>query len=205
MGRDSYYRLPTLKLKTGPSKFPVTVPQVKQYLGLDEDNNDFNSLLNSLLDSAIRRVELNTGLRLITQSWYQYEFDWPMDEDYFELRLNPVQSVTAVKYKVYNSSSYTTWAAANYELDETAEPARLWLGDTASWPTSSLSYVKPIQIEFVAGFGDDEDDVDGEIVMAIKQMVEHWFENRGTIITGTIVAKIPDTAADIIAQRRIYF
>jgi uncharacterized phiE125 gp8 family phage protein len=202
---DKFYKRTTLKLKTGPSVFPVTTQQAKLYLGIDESNNDFNSLIIKLLDGAIKRVEEATNRKLITQTWYQYEYDWPMNCDYIELRYNPVQSITAVSYKIYQSGSYTTLSSSIYELDETSEPARLWLNDGQTWPSSALSDIKPIQIEFVCGYGDNEEDIDGDLIVAIMQIVEHWFENRGTVFTGTIVKEIPGSAQDIIEDKRIYF
>jgi uncharacterized phiE125 gp8 family phage protein len=204
MALSGYYKLPTLKIKTAPLKFPVTVQQVKLYLGIDEENNDFNSLLINLLDGAIKRIESETNRKLISQHWYQYHWDWP-EEDFLELRLNPVQSITSISYKIYNGSSYTTWASSNYELDESAEPARLWIKDNGCWPTIALSNVKPIVIDFKCGYGNNEEDVDGDLKMAIMQTVEHYFEHRGIIVVGTIVAKLPSAAQDIVNSKRICF
>jgi uncharacterized phiE125 gp8 family phage protein len=200
-----FYKIPTLKLKTAPADLPVTLEQVKQYLSMDEDNNDFNSILIRFITGAVRRIEDYTNIKMITQDWYQYHYDWPLIEDYIELRLNPVQSITAINYKLSGASGYTEWSSSEYELDESAEPARLWVKDEYSWPAEALSDIKPIQIDFKVGYGDEGDDCDPELAVAVMQIVEHWFENRGVIVTGTIVANIPLSAQSIMDSKRIIF
>ena len=195
----------SVKLKTGNDKYPVSRKMVKQYMGIDQDNTDHDGLLIRLIGAAVKTVESRTERKLLTQTWYQYEKDWPLERDYIELLLNPVQSVTGIGYMPYTDSDYTSWSSSYWSLDETIEPARLWVNPLQSWPTAVLHDVKPIQIEYIVGYGNTAEDVDEDLILAIMMLVEHLFDNRGVIVVGTVVAKLPNTVEDILDQKISFY
>jgi uncharacterized phiE125 gp8 family phage protein len=142
-----------LKIKTGPSKEPIAVDEAKQVIGLSDDQQQFDGLLLRLIKAATMKFENETNMRLMEQTWYQYEKDWPIKRDYIEIRYPPLSSVTSVKYTDSNGDQQT-WTNTNYIVEANLEPGRVQLG-----------YLN------VGMLPDD-------IKLAIELMVTHWFANR---------------------------
>jgi len=66
-----------LTMKTGPAIEPVTVADFMAFARVDIDPGD--GLMASLIAAARRRVERETGLALITQTWVATMDRWPAD------------------------------------------------------------------------------------------------------------------------------
>ena len=64
-----------LRLTTAPSVEPVTLAEAKDFARVDTSDSD--TLLTSLIKVARRRVENETGLALITQTWTGVMDRWP--------------------------------------------------------------------------------------------------------------------------------
>ena len=71
--------------------------------------------------------------------------------DYIEIPLPPLQSITSIKY--YDTTdTEATMAASDYIVDTTGFVGRVVLADGKSWPSTSLRPAKGICIEFVCGY-----------------------------------------------------
>jgi hypothetical protein len=64
-----------LRLTTAPASEPVTLAEAKDYARVDTSDSD--TLITSLIKVARRRVESETGLALITQTWTGVLDRWP--------------------------------------------------------------------------------------------------------------------------------
>jgi uncharacterized phiE125 gp8 family phage protein len=91
----------------------------------------------------------------------------------------PLQSVNSVQY-FDNTDAATVWDVGNYYVDTVREPGRLALRMGATWPVPSR-LTNGIMIEYVAGYGNDGSAVPEPIKTAIRQLVSHWYENRGEV------------------------
>ncbi len=70
-----------------------------------------------------------------------------------------------------------------------------------SWPAVGSSS-EAVRVEYQAGYAE------GEVPLAIKQaillIVGHWYRNRETVITGTIVAEMPFAAQALLSTYRVW-
>ena len=89
----------------------------------------------------------------------------------------PLLSVTHVKTYDDNDVA-TTWAASNYFVDTTSIPGRIVARDGVSLPVATR-VANGFEIEFVAGYGDDEADVPETVRTGILIMAAHLHEHRG--------------------------
>ena len=184
-----------LTLTAAPANLPLSLNELKLQLRLEDAQSDEDALLLGLLRSAVEACELFTGRALITQSWTVFFDDWPgehglpLHEGYREgavqedpptavaLPKPPLQSVTHVKTYDDNDLA-TTWPAGNYFVDTAGEPGRIVPRVGQSLPTATRA-ANAIEIQFVAGYGDDPGDVPEAIRQGLLMLSAHLYENRG--------------------------
>lgn len=162
----------TLKLSTGPTEEPVSEHELSNQILVDVTD----PMLGSYISAARVYVENLTG-PLITQTWIQYEDDWPAD-DYLYIRMPRLVSVTSVKYKDENAVE-STFSSSYYNVNTQDEyrPC-ISLKPLYSWPVSTTLYaVNPIYVTFVCGFG-AASSVPLPIRQAIMMLAGYLYENR---------------------------
>lgn len=117
---------------TAPTAYPITVADVRDFLRVTDTSED--GLLQGFIAVATAELENNTRRKFITQTIEEKYDDWPIAEDYsMVLHWSPVASVTSITY-VDTAEATQTWAATNYTLDNTSEPARIRPVDNATLP-----------------------------------------------------------------------
>ena len=89
-------------------------------------------------------------------------------------------SVTSIKYtESGDSTDYSnTFAATNYSVITKRKPGCIVLKDASVWPSTALESNDPIQIIYVAGYGDERSDVPDALKHAIKLVLAEIYENR---------------------------
>jgi uncharacterized phiE125 gp8 family phage protein len=192
-----------LKIKTEPAVEPVDLDSHKTHCRIDGSGEDL--LLQSLHKAARQYVELMCG-PLITQTWYQYEDKFP-DGDALVLQLPNVQSVTSLKYTDEDNNE-TTFSTDNYSVDLNDNyDCKLVLKPDKDWPTDTLWPSSAIEIEFIAGYGDDDEDVPELLRSVIKLLVAHWYEERQPVAAFagiSTVIPIPLTVDHLISNYRYW-
>lgn len=189
---------------TQPAEDPVTLAQAKLHLRVDGSDDD--TLITGYIKAARNWAEGFMGRSIVTQTRRLYLHDWPEDLDgVIEIPFSPVQSVSSLKY--YDSSgSLATMDPAMYDVDVVASPARITLVDGEIWPAAK-SKPNAIQIEYVAGYGlastGTPKPIPDEIPVAILHLVATWYATRESVVTGTIVSKVPQTCEDLLWPLRI--
>lgn len=148
---------------------------MKSHLRVDHADDD--SLIAARIAAATNFVEGETGIlgrALITQTWRLTLPAAPSSA--LQLPLPPVQSVSSITY--YDADNVSqTFAADQYRLVSAGDVGLVDLAQGASWP-ALYSRSDAMSVEFVAGFGDDSEDVPEEIRLAVIMLVAHWYENR---------------------------
>lgn len=187
-----------LKLVTAPAAEPLSVSQLKTHLRID--HNDEDDDLTALIVEAREKLESDMRRAFITQTWRMSLDGWPTLDEIL-LPRPPLQSVTSVVYKDSEGNS-TTWSSSAYIVDTDSEPGRIVLAYGETWPSLTLYPANPIQITFVAGYGDAADDVPGNVKRALKLLCGHWYENREGTVSGTIVRDIPMAVESLIWMDR---
>ena len=199
-----------IKLVTEPSVEPVLTAGLKLQLGIESSFTADDTLLVTIEKAARRHIERRTKRALITQTWDLFLDDWPYSGDnrqtvklldpgdYFEFPWGKLQSVTHVKYKD-SDGDQTTWDSSDYIVDINADPGRLVLADSASWPTGALYPTTPIVARYVCGYGDAGSDVEPDLIQAIGILAGDMYEKR-------LISKVPENSLvdEIIEHYIIY-
>lgn len=167
----------SLKLLTPPAAEPVTLAEMKAHARIDTDADD--GLLEPLIKAARQWAEEYTKRAFITQTW-EMCLDNSPDGYFFPIPKPPLVSVSAIKIFA-NNGEEILWPAQNYFVDNYREPGRVALRSGSVWPNEER-FINNIMIEYIAGYGDDAEDVPEAIRLAIKQLATHWYENRGEAI-----------------------
>jgi len=177
-----------IKLITGPAIEPVSLPEAKLHLRVDGDDDD--TAIVAQLMAARRWAEQATWRAFITQTWELTRNEFP-GLTQLQLPRPPLQSVTSVKYTVDAGTEYT-YASTNYIVDVDNEPGKIVLKSTSTWPSDVLYPVNGVRIRFVAGYGDDAEDVPEHFRQAILLLLGHWYENREqVVVSGAVPKEIP--------------
>jgi uncharacterized phiE125 gp8 family phage protein len=173
-------------LSTAPTVEPVTVNEARDFLRIDFDDDEV--LVGALITAAREYVEGYTERALVNQTW-TVKMDDFWGDCVLELPYPPLSSVTSITYVDTDGASQTV-ATATYTVDTDSEPGRIYLAYGKTWPTAR-SERNAVTITFVAGYGAAASAVPDRAKTAIKMLVGDMYENRETVLTGTIVAEIP--------------
>jgi uncharacterized phiE125 gp8 family phage protein len=179
----------TYKQLEAPDTEPVTLSEAK--LHLRETGTDQDTLITSLIQTAREYVENKTGRALMPQTWDLYLDEFIDDDDIgmgieqeITIYRPPFSSLVHIKYTDYNGD-LQTMDAADYQLDDNSEPARLTPAYGEIWP-STLEILNAVNIRFIAGY-QDADSVPAPIKSAMLLIIGHLFENREAVTAGQAI------------------
>jgi uncharacterized phiE125 gp8 family phage protein len=184
-----------------PATEPITTAEAKTHLRVDfSDEDDY---IDTLITTARKYCESYTNKVFITQTWRQNLDIFP---DVFKLKVNPVISLTSIKYYDTNEVQQTiTDSSDNYQLDNLSDVAKVHDGLVNAFPAIG-STINPIEVITVCGYG-AASDVPDDIKHAIKLMVAHLYENREmvNVVVGGLAMQIemPNVVKNLLAPYRV--
>lgn len=154
-------------LITPPAVLPVSLNDAKAHMQMETgaaDNGDFDVMLTSAIEAATQALDGYHGAlgrALITQTWRVRLSEWLYP---IRIPLRPVQSVV-VKYND-GSNVLQTLASNQYEFLTDYLGPYIYPVSGVSWPSP---YVRgdAVQVDFVAGYGNNPADVPAPIRTAI--------------------------------------
>lgn len=195
-----------LTLTTAPASLPVSLNEAKKHLCIEDDQTGNDALIVAYLSAAVRACEKFTGRALVSQTWTLFRNDWPRQRrqdvwwdgvregaisDMFqssralELPRPPLQSV--VHIKTYTDGDVaSTFATTKYLVDTASEPGRIVLRNDAEVPDPTRA-ANGLEVQFVAGYGDNPGDVPEELRTGILQLVAHLYEQREPVVDGAVM------------------
>jgi uncharacterized phiE125 gp8 family phage protein len=164
----------TAYLLAGPAKEPVSLVQAKAFLRVDDTAED--AFITTLIAAARLHVEGVTGRALLAQSWRVVLDAWPSDGQ-VKLPVAPFMALTEITAYDEEGEGHTVPLAQFL-----SEPDRLVLPHVvAGMP--GLRERQGIEVDYVAGYGADAEDVPADIVQALLLLIGYWFEHRDAVIT----------------------
>jgi uncharacterized phiE125 gp8 family phage protein len=173
-----------LKLITAPAIEPLDIEEVKNFLKITDDEDDF--LLASLISAARLQAEKITGRQLITASWELYLDNFPAE--IIKIPRPPLQSIPyeapaegGILY-LDSAGDQQTLSATLYRVDAISEPGRVTPAYGYTWPTT-YPVINAVTIPFIAGYGDNGGSIPEDILNWIRVMVGVLYENRELAIT----------------------
>jgi uncharacterized phiE125 gp8 family phage protein len=180
----------TSYLLAGPAEEPVSLAEAKAFLKVDDTAED--GLITTLIGAARLHVEGVTGRALLAQSWRVVLEDWPV-ERVVRLPVTPFMAVTEIN--AYDADG----AAHEVPLAQfLSDPDRLLLpADVAGMPV--LRERQGIEVDYVAGFGTEPEDVPADMRQALLALVGYWFEHRDAVIVAGSGAVVPSGFDRLVA------
>jgi len=167
-----------------PSVEPLTTAEAKAHLRVDFADDD--TLIDSFVQAARKAVEAHIHMSLITQKWQLTLNTFP-SADTVRLPRGPVQSVQTLN-TYDDDDAESTFAASNYLVDTAGD--RVALNSAAVWP-SDLRPSNAVVIDYTVGYGDASTDIPADILVAVRLLVGHYYENREGTVVGTIAGALP--------------
>lgn len=192
-------------LITPPAAEPLTLAEAKAHLRLETTADD--ALVASLITAARQWVERVTGRALIHQTWQLWLDAPPGSEDssssvaVVELPRAPLVSVSAIS-SYDETDAATTWDSAQYVVDAAREPGRVAPRNGFFWPVPARA-LRGLRIEYVAGFGATASSVPEPLRLALRQLVTHWYENRGDAAGSDAPPSIPTIVTALVNPWRL--
>lgn len=179
----------------------ITTADAKDHLRVDHADED--SLIDRLIVASIIAIETKSRSAIVPQTLELRVPRFPYAGGYVLMPRSPVRSITSVKYLDTDLVEQTVDPSV-YAINDGGMPARLFLADTsvAMWPTVKNDRADGVRIRYDAG-PSTVGGVSDEMISAILLMVGHLYENRQSVVTGTIATKIPDAVESLVASQTI--
>jgi uncharacterized phiE125 gp8 family phage protein len=218
-----------LRLVTDATDVPVALADAKSFCRVDDSTSD--ALIGGLIAGATKRVEQETGLALLTQTWIYVMDAWPgqrtpgrsIETEWWDgmrdgaistitpapvikIPKRPFQSVVSFQLRDY-TGAFVTVDPSIYYTEASGYAGRLIRNPTVPWPVVILAPNSALEIQFKAGFADAQGGstplqaVPADLLTAIKMLVAHWFENREPMQGGR-VAEMPYHVQSLIQSWR---
>jgi uncharacterized phiE125 gp8 family phage protein len=135
-----------------------------------------DTIITAYIKAARKYCEGFQNRAYITQTWEYWLDAWP-DEDYIEIPLPPLSSVTSILYYDTDDTE-NTLDADEYTVDTDSEPGRVFLNYGESWPSETLRPHQGICITFVCGYGATAASVPELVTLAMLLLIGDYYENR---------------------------
>lgn len=181
-------------LQSAPASEPVTLQEAKDHCRVEVSTDD--TFITNLIVTARGMVEAFTRRALITQTWDFWLDFFPCD-DRIKLPRPPLSSVSFVKY--YDTDAVLqTMSSSDYQVDDKKIRGAVVLKYNAQWPTTEYGRINAVNVRAICGYGNAAA-VPQQLKQAILVTVDDLYNNRGSILIGTISAKLP-IGAQILAM-----
>jgi len=190
------------RLITAPTIQPVTLEEVKSHCRISFADDD--TILAIYIATATAMAEQILQRKLITQTWKMWLDQWP---GHITPLFGDLQSVTHVKYTDLDEIQ-TTVPTTVYAVDSNSVPGRIVLKYGQSWPSTPLSLVNPIEVQFITGFGATTATVPQPIRNAVLLLAAHFYENREQYLISSLdkysVAEVPNSVNALLSPYRVW-
>jgi uncharacterized phiE125 gp8 family phage protein len=179
------------KLIVAPTLEPLALGEAKAHLLYAAEDQD--SLISSLIATARRSIENETGRAIMPQTWDFWYDGFPCDSDQIKLPLGGLRSISVFEWtdsagaaRSWTPSGNPTSAllqsgTTRAHVSTEAEPGVIRLAYGQTWPADTLRTLNSVRIRGEWGYTA----VPPDLVHAMKLLVGHWFINREEVVAGT--------------------
>lgn len=173
------YEFGRIVVVTPSTEEPVTLPEVKLWLKVEEEETEQDDLIASLLATARARYEAYTN-RIAIKTTFDYVLDCQQDESIC-LPKFPLVSVTSIKGYTDTDATDTggtAMSSSEFYVDTASEPGRAVPFAGFTLPIATR-VVNATIVRFVAGHSTSSTGVPDHIKSTLKNMVARAIECRG--------------------------
>jgi uncharacterized phiE125 gp8 family phage protein len=158
---------------------PISLAEAKLWLRVDQADED--DLIGALITSVRQAAEHEMQRTLITTTWELVTDSFP---DALRLEMPKILSVSSVKY-LDAAGTQQTLSPADYLVDTDSQPGYVVPAYGKTWPTT-YSQINAVRVRYTAGYGAAATDVPQSIRNWMRLQLEHFYRNRGAVISGTV-------------------
>jgi len=164
-----------LRRTVAPAISAVEFEDAVKQVELPSDGTTHTRHLERAIATALADAERCTRRAFITQTWRLSLREFPPR---IYLPRPPLQSITSIQY-TDDDGTIQTLSSSLYQVTLDASPAYVEPAFGKSWPSIRSETVEPIVITYVAGFGDDAENIPAQYQNLIFELVAFRFMNRG--------------------------
>lgn len=178
---------------TPPTLEPVALAEALQHCHADSGVED-SYIQNILIPAARQKAEDYQNRAYLSQTIKLVFDSYP--ESTILLPFSPVISISSIKY-FDTANTEATFSSSYYSTDLNSDPARIYLKDGYTWPTTTLRPQSGFEVNYVAGYGATAASVPAKVKMAILFLVGFWYENRG------MAEELPEAFYNVLRPTRL--
>lgn len=189
------------RVTSGPDREPITLEEAKLHLRVEHDDDD--DWIQKKITAAREWCEV-TGDRTFLSLVIQYNLDaWPEgDDQVVYLPRPPLQTIGSILYVDTDGTAQSLNPSTAIQIDTVSKPGRILPAYGTEWPLIRGETLIPISIQYTAGHGTKGRNVEPYLIDALKLRLSDLYENRESIVVGTIASQIPSVAAENILRAR---
>jgi len=179
----------SLQRTSDPVVEPVSLADAKQHLRVDIETDDL--FIQGLITAAREWCEVYTSRAFVHQRYVMRLDSFPAEITLPRPPMARSGAVTAVTvtYTINDGSTANQTTAVlstdQYRVDREATPGVVRTLYAGVWPSNLLDQ-NSITVTWWAGYGADGASVPKQVRAAILMLVGHWYENRQSVLTGTV-------------------
>lgn len=190
----------SLVRQTAPAVEPVTLAEAKTHCRVDTSTDD--AYISSLIKAAREWVEQYLDRSLVHTQWAMRVDTFPLE---FELPRPPMATAgtttaVAVTYTL-DTGNTTTLSASEYRVDREATPGAIRPVYGGSWP-GHRSDENAVTVTWWGGYGASGSDVPQAIRHAMLMLIAFWYDNRSTVLTGSISKQLEFAVESLLASQK---
>lgn len=190
----------SLTRATPPAVEPVTVSEAKAHLRVDVSDDD--AYIATLITAAREWCEQYLDRTLIDTQWTMRLDSFPYE---IELPRPPIASAgtaTAVTLTyTLGDDSTATLSSTQYRVDRNSTPGVVRQLRAGTWPANLDDY-NAVAVTWWAGYGASGTSVPAAIRHAMLMLVAHWYENRNTVLVGSISKPLEYAVESLLSSQK---
>lgn len=190
----------SLTRTTPPAVEPVTLTEAKAHLRVDTSDDD--AYIGTLITAARQWVEEYLDRTLVNTQWTMRLDAFPFE---IELPRPPISAAgittaVAVTYTLGDDST-TTLSTSSYRVDRMSTPGVVRQLRNGTWPANLDDY-NAVSVTWWAGYGASGASVPAAIRHAILMLCSHWYENRNTVLVGSISKSLEFAVESLLSSHK---
>jgi uncharacterized phiE125 gp8 family phage protein len=178
-----------------PEAEPLALAEAKDYLRIAYDGED--GLVAGLIAAARARIEVLAGVAMISRTLRVTVDRWPrgaVETRSVRLPVRPADELVAVR--VFDAEGEAETVTDRFVLAPGSSARLAWVSGSFPWPRQRFN---GIEVDYVAGFGEEPEDVADGLRLAVKRLVAHAYHARDA---ETIAGPLPEDVAGLVSPWR---
>ena len=190
-----------LSVVTDSTGEPVTTTEVRDHVrGSTADNfimDTQSKAARIYCENFTHREFMLKKLRYSLDEWPRSEIELPRP-----VNASSTSKALTVTYRAQGSTSFATFASTNYLVDTESEPGRIVLKFGATWPSGALEAGQSVRVDFWTG-STSSSAVAQSLKQGILLLSGHWYENRESVVVGTISTTLQQSLNALLSVHRL--